>query len=170
MQTSEYFIQRLNMTAHPEGGHYKEVYRNAETITDKELSFNFEDTRPLATSIYFLLRSGEVSHFHKLVQDELWYYHGGSPLTVSVIHPNGTYQEHHIGPDLDAGQSLQAIIPGGSIFGSWVHEPDTYSLVGCVVTPGFDFRDFQLYKTSELLALYPAHEEIIRKLTKEVYG
>lgn len=170
MQNADYYISRLQMTAHPEGGHYKEVYRSPEHITDAEVSFTYQETRPLATSIYFLLRSGEVSHFHRLVQDELWYYHAGSPLTVSVIHPDGSYQEHHIGPNLDAGQSLQAIIPGGSIFGSWAHQPDTFSLVGCMVTPGFDFRDFELFTTSQLLAQYPAHESIIRKLTKEVYG
>lgn len=158
------------MTAHPEGGFYKEVYRSAETITDKGLSIDFEDTRPLATSIYFLLRSAEVSHFHRLVQDELWYYHAGSPLTVSTIDAQGAYKEHRIGPNPDAGQTLQAIIPGGSIFGSWVHEPSTYALVGCMVTPGFDFRDFELFTTSQLIAMHPSHESIVRKLTKEQYG
>ncbi|MYL61380.1 cupin, partial [Virgibacillus halodenitrificans] len=76
-----YYISKLGLEAHPEGGYYKSTYESEETISDKELTDNFAEQRKLYTSIYFLLTSEDVSHFHRLKSDEVWYFHAGSPLT-----------------------------------------------------------------------------------------
>ncbi|WP_028562601.1 cupin domain-containing protein [Paenibacillus pinihumi] len=163
----EYWISKLNLAAHPEGGYYKRTYQGEEKITDQELSVQFDGHRFLYTSIYFLLRSGEVSHFHRLKSDELWYYHAGSSLTIHVIHEDGRYEEVKLGTNLDNNETLQYLVPKNSIFGSSVLEADTFSLVGCMVSPGFDFQDFELFTQKELLPLYPEHHDVIRKLAYE---
>lgn len=165
MKTSNYWIEKLKLIPHPEGGFYKETYKNSESISDKELKIEFEDFRCLATSIYFLLNSGEVSHFHSLKSDEIWYFHDGCPLTVYVINEQGILTRHRLGLDVEKGQQPQIMVPAGSIFGSAVDEENSYSLVGCMVAFGFDFRDFKLFSRKELLKAYPQHEEIIIRLT-----
>lgn len=169
---AEYWISKLNLIPHPEGGYYRRTYQCAEKISDKELSVEFSDQRMLATSIYFLLTVDEVSNFHRLKSDEIWYFHAGAPLTVYVIHENGALEEMHLGLDLEKGQVPQVTVPKGTIFGSKLtaldeQTEDDYALVSCMVTPGFDYRDFELFSRSELLAMYPQHEDIIRELTRE---
>jgi uncharacterized protein len=158
------WVSKLGLSPHPEGGYYKRTFESDEQITDKELSVNFEGQRKLFTSIFFLLTSDDVSHFHRLKSDELWYFHAGSPLTIHVINENGEYQELKLGLNLDKGEIPQIMVKKNSIFGSSVMEKDTFSLVGCMVSPGFEFRDFELFTQEELLQKYPQHREIIMKL------
>lgn len=158
------WVSKLSLSPHPEGGYYKETFESKEIISDKELSLNYEGVRKLYTSIYFLLPSDDVSHFHRLKSDELWYYHAGSSLSIHVIDENGNYQEIKLGMDLDAGEVPQVLVKKNSIFGSSVSEKDTCSLVGCMVSPGFEFQDFELFTQEELLRMYPEHKEIIMKL------
>jgi uncharacterized protein len=168
---AQYWIRRLELEPHPEGGYFKQTYQSMEHVSDRELSVTFEGTRMLATSIYFLLTTAEVSHFHRLQSDELWYYHGGRPLTVYVIHPNGALESIHLGLQFDEGQVPQATVPAGCIFGSALipdaQHDDDYSLVGCMVTPGFDYRDFELFTREQLLRQYPQHRDIVTRLTVE---
>jgi len=100
-----------------------------------------------------------------LKSDELWNYHSGSPVTIYIIDPDGNYREEKLGPDHDNGESFQVIIKAGWWFGATVEESDTYSLVGCFVSPGFEFIDFELAKREELIKKYPEHSSIIQKLT-----
>lgn len=158
------WVSKLGLTPHPEGGYYKRTFESDEQITDKELSVNFEGQRKLFTSIFFLLTSDDVSHFHRLKSDELWYFHAGSPLTIHVINENGEYQELKLGLNLEKGEVPQILVKKNSIFGSSVMEKDTFSLVGCMVSPGFEFRDFELFTQDELLQKYPQHQDIIVKL------
>ena len=158
------WVSKLGLTPHPEGGYYKRTFESDEKITDKELSVTFEGHRKLYTSIYFLLTSDDVSHFHRLKSDELWYFHAGSPLTIHVIDENGEYQESKLGLNLEKGEVPQILVKKNSIFGSSVMEEETFSLVGCMVSPGFEFRDFELFTQDELIQKYPQHEEIILKL------
>jgi uncharacterized protein len=153
---ANYYIEKLDLIPHPEGGFYKSTFQSEEMLSNKN--------RSLYTSIYFLLRSGEVSHLHRLQSDELWYYHGGSSLTVHVIDTNGEYKEIKLGLNLDNGEVPQVLVPKHTIFGSSVMEEGTFSLVGCMVSPGFDFVDFELFTQEELNRDYPQHEDIIRKL------
>lgn len=163
MKNAKYWVENLDLLPHPEGGFYKEVYRSSESFLPK----NFDGERNYSTSIYFLLEKGNVSHFHRIKSDEIWYYHGGDALSVFVIHKNGELEELKIGPNPDQGEVLQAVVPAGTIFGS--KSSGAYSLVGCMVSPGFDFKDFELFKTSQLLEEYPSHHQIIKELSKEQY-
>lgn len=151
-------VEVLNMKAHPEGGFFAETYR-----ADSEIETE-NGTRQLITAIYFLLRSEDVSHFHRIKSDELWFWHEGSPLSVHLLVENG-HEILKLGPVTDQNSRPQHLVRSNTIFGSTVDQPESYALVSCVVAPGFDFRDFELFKTEDLLPLFPKAEEIIRKLT-----
>ena len=163
MRPVEDWVESLNLLPHPEVGFYAESFRSPIEVPAEALPEKFEDARSLVTSIYFLLRSEDISRFHVLGSDELWYYHYGSAVTVHAISPEGEYHQFKVGSG--EGEHLQLLIPAGWIFGSTVEEPDTYGLVGCVVAPGFDFRDFKLFSTEELLPIFPQHEAVIRRMT-----
>lgn len=159
-----YWIEHLDMEEHPEGGYFKEVLKSAKVI-------RLDDKRKRAyySSIYFLLNDQSPSHFHRLKDDELWFFHEGEALSVHVILENGEYLIHRLGLDLQAGEKPQIMVPGGSIFGSSVGKDKAYSLVSCVVSPAFDFQDFELFTQDELLKIYPQHKTIIKRLAyKEV--
>jgi predicted cupin superfamily sugar epimerase len=149
-------IDNLQLEAHPEGGFFIETYRSTEVLVNQD--------RNLMTSIYFLLTSENVSKFHQIKSDEMWYFHSGSPLVVHMLNEKG-HQELIIGNDLKNGQRPYGIVPKDTIFGSCVLEENSYSLVSCAVAPGFDFRDFKLFTKAELMQDYAAFENIIDKLT-----
>lgn len=153
------WIEHLELEPHPEGGFYKSTY-SSDVLTDCA-----QGERPFYTSIYFLLRSEDVSHFHRLQSDEIWYFHGGSSLTVHMITPDGVYKEVAVGLDVEKGEVPQLMVPKHTIFGSSVKELDTFALVGCMVSPGFDFADFELFERTDLLKQYPEHQAIIERLT-----
>lgn len=160
MYTADYFIQMLNMTPHVEGGYYKECLLSSDPIEKENLS-----SKTLWSSIYFLLQTGEVSHFHRLKSDEVWYFHSGMPLTIYMISPEGELSYKQLGLDISKGELPQVLVPKGYIFGSALNE-EGYSLVGCMVAPSFSFDDFELFERAELLERYPQHEDIIKKLTR----
>ncbi len=142
-QTADEIIQMLDLQPHPEGGFYQSTYTGEESI---EVS---SAIRNLFTSIYFLLRSQDVSHFHRLKSDELWYFHKGSPIEIHMIEPNGEYKKVKLGLNLAEGESPQYLVPKNTIFGSTVLEENSFSLVGCMVAPGFDFDDFKIFEQDE---------------------
>lgn len=157
-KTAQYWITNLGLSPHPEGGYYKSTFQSDAIISSNG------NQRKLFTSIYFLLQSHDISHFHRLKSDELWYYHGGSPLTIHMIDEIGEYKEMYLGLNLENGEVPQVLVPKNTIFGSSVMAEETFSLVGCMVSPGFDFEDFELFNQEELLKEYPQHEQIIRKM------
>lgn len=161
----ETYIAKLNLEPHPEGGFYRQTFVSAESL---------ESGRPAATSILFLLTHDNPSNLHRLDAEEIWYYHGGDPLIVHIIDDSGTYSEILIGPDLDAGQVLQAVVPPGVWFGSSVATPEDgregWALVGCMVAPGFSFDGFELAERAALIARYPEHAQVIAKLTRDGAG
>ena len=163
---AEDWIKRLNMQQHPEGGWYHEVYRSQLSISEEQLPDRYQSNRSVATSIYFLLKGNEVSKFHVLQSDELWYFHAGSPVTIHLLDPTlGSYQTVSMGNSGKENEHLQIIIPAGIIFGATVQDATGFSLVGCMVAPGFDFADFRLCSEEELSAKFPKHTTIIKKLT-----
>lgn len=165
MYTADYFIKNLNMTPHIEGGYYKEIYASEEEVPSKDENEEMREVRKLWTSIYFLLRNGEVSNFHRLKSDELWYYHSGSPLTIYMINHEGELLKEELGLNVEIGEKPQILVPKGYIFGSAMNAEE-YALVGCMVAPGFDFKDFELFERAYLLEMYPQHKEVILKLTR----
>jgi predicted cupin superfamily sugar epimerase len=158
MKDAKYWVNELKLLQHPEGGFYKEVYRSEKSFIPSEIG----EKRNYITSIYFLIEAGNVSHFHSIQQDELWYYHAGAPLCVYRIIDDGTLECIKIGPNPEQGEVLQAMVPANSIFGS--KSSGEFSLVSCVVAPGFDFADFKLHYKTELLQKYPQHKDIIDAL------
>ncbi|HEY3265457.1 MAG TPA: cupin domain-containing protein [Armatimonadota bacterium] len=165
-RTAEYWIERLNLERHPEGGYFRETYRAAETISEEALPERYAGPRSFSTLIYFLLAGDDFSAFHRLKSDEMWHFHAGVGLTVSLIHTDGRVEAIRMGPDPDDGQTFQAVIPAGCWFGAALDEPDAYALVGCTVAPGFDFADFELAEPDRLLKEFPDSEELIRRLTR----
>jgi predicted cupin superfamily sugar epimerase len=161
--TSSFWIQHLGLTPHPEGGYFKEVYRNENLISDVELSRTYSGKRNLATSIYFMLESGQVSKLHRLQSDEIWYFHHGAPIKVHVF--DDQYSTYILGTNYQLNQLLQLIIPAGAIFGAEVIGTKTFSILGCMVSPGFHFDDFELISFQEMKTLFPTYKSIIEKLT-----
>ncbi|WP_027701223.1 cupin domain-containing protein [Metaclostridioides mangenotii] len=156
MKSAQYYIDKLNMTPHVEGGYFK------ESVVSEDL---FREDKRLFSSIYFLLETGEVSNLHRLTSDEMWYYHDGQALTIYMITPAGELITKQLGLDIEKGEVPQVLVPKGYIFGSSMNN-DGFALVGCMVAPQFTFDDFELFDRKKLLNLYPNHEEIIKKLTR----
>lgn len=125
-------IARLELKPHPEGGHYRETFRNSRVDADG---------RALSTAIYFLLARGERSHWHRIDAVEAWHYYAGSALTLRIADEDGP-RSIRLGPDLAGGEAPQAIVPPRA----WQSAESTgdWTLVGCTVAPGFDFAHFEL--------------------------
>ncbi len=160
MRDATYWINRLDLQPHPEGGFYKEVYRSVDMTSHPEHS----KERNLATSIYFLLEGENISHFHELSSDELWYYHDGNGANIHVF-DKGQYLSYELSK-ASKGQ-LQVLLPAHSEFAAEVIGQDGYVLMGCVVTPGFDFEDFKMLKKAEMLEKYPEHGQLIERFCME---
>ena len=159
-----YWIEALSLIQHPEGGYFHETFRANEAVEAGHLPERYTEARTLGTSIYFLLTTESVSNFHRLNSDEIWHYHTGGAARIHMISPNGGYQYKDIGDDLAAGQSLQVVIPRHSWFAAEVIA-DSYILVGCTVSPGFEFADFELASRSKLSENFPDYSEVIKKFT-----
>lgn len=165
-KSAQYWIDKLSLIAHPEGGYYRETYRSELSIAREALPPQFPGPRLVSTAIYFLLEGENFSAFHRLRSDELWHFYDGSPITVHVIEPDGSYSEIQLGNDPDAGDVLQAPVKAGRWFASRVGDPESFALAGCTVAPGFDFADFEMGNRAELVRLYPRHRSLIESLTR----
>ena len=166
MQKAEYWIKSLKLAPHPEGGFYRETYRSGGSYSFNETT-HFKGARSWATSIYYLLRSNDRSKLHRIHSDELWFYHAGAPLTVYMFPEIGEPSSFTLGLEPDKRQVLQGTVPAESWFGACCEEPDcaSYTLVSCVVAPGFDFRDFAFADKNELLSKFPKHTTTVERLT-----
>jgi predicted cupin superfamily sugar epimerase len=164
---ARYWIERLNLEPHPEGGFYRQTYKADQVLPRESLPPQFTGPRPASTAIYFLLEGKSFSAFHRLRSDELWHFYEGAPLLVHVIGESGEYSKILLGSDPEAGESLQAVVKAGSWFASHVNDGKSFALVGCTVAPGFDFADFELAKREELARHYPQHRELIARLTRD---
>ena len=165
--TAQYWIDKLKLIPHPEGGYYRETYRSELSIAREALPPQFTGARLVSTAIYFLLAGANFSAFHRLRSDELWHFYAGSPIDVHVIEPDGEYSEIQLGGDPHAGEVFQAVVKAGRWFASQVRDAKAFALAGCTVAPGFDFADFELGKRSDLVKLYPQHRNLIERLTRD---
>ena len=153
-------IQTFDLLPHPEGGYFKETYRSSTEVKLPE----FEGKRTYGTAIYYLLKSENFSAFHRIKQDETWHFYDGSALNLHVITKEGIYQLIKIGRNVTNGEVFQFTVEAGDWFGASVSEVDSFSLCGCTVAPGFDFRDFEMPDPDELIKVFPQHEKVIRSL------
>src|SRR5450755_2830397 len=117
-KSAQYWIEKLNLIAHPEGGYYRETYRAELSIPKQGLPPQFTGPRLVSTAIYFLLEGENFSAFHRLLSDELWHFYAGDPLVVHVISPEGSYSSILLGCELEAGQVMQAVVLAGCWFAS----------------------------------------------------
>jgi predicted cupin superfamily sugar epimerase len=127
-------IARLELQPHPEGGHYRETFRDPRTDANG---------RSLSTAIYFLLARGQRSHWHRIDAVEIWHYYAGHALSLKIADDDGQ-RSIRLGPDLGAGEVPQAIVPAQA----WQAAESTgdWTLVGCTVAPAFDFATFEVAK------------------------
>jgi len=125
-------IALLGLAPHPEGGHFRETFRDPVSVNG---------TRAASTAIYFLLREGEVSRWHRVDAAEAWHWYAGAPLLLAIADGAGR-RTTTLGADLAAGQRPQAVVPAHA----WqqAHSLGTWTLVGCTVAPGFEFAAFEL--------------------------
>jgi uncharacterized protein len=165
--TKQYWLDKLEMQKHPEGGYYKETFRSKNQVKP---SGKMGKPYNIATAIYFLLGSyaeKDFSAWHRMDQlEETWCYHYGADLLIHWIDKNSRLITKRLG--LGPNACLQITIPANTWFAAIViaNNPDAYSLISCMVYPGFEFSDFELGKRSELIAEYPQHKDIIEKLTR----
>lgn len=158
-------IEKLGLELHPEGGYFKETYRSEGIISKQELGVAYKAHRNYSTCIYFLLTSDSFSAFHRIKQDEIWHFYDGSAIRLHMISDHGKYSVHIIGKNLAKGEVPQFVVPGEYWFAAEVIDPNTYTLVGCTVAPGFSFDDFELKSQQELTTLFPDLADIISRLT-----
>jgi hypothetical protein len=164
---ASYFVEKYQMQPHPEGGFFRETYRSEEKIKKDSLPERFLGDRNFGTAIYFLLESHHFSAFHRIQSDEMWHFYYGSPLHIYVIAPSGELSLIKLGQNPENGEVFQAVVPYGSWFASEPAKPHSFSLVGCTVSPGFDFADFELASASTLGSLFPQHKTLIKRLCRQ---
>ncbi len=159
---AQYYIENLDLKKHPEGGYYKEVYRSSEYFIIPDYSLKKRE-RNYSTSIYFLLEGNDKSFFHKLTSDEIWHFYDGTDLRIIIIDNLGNLSEVLFGKGTGI---FQFTIKKDSWFAAELVDKTSFALIGCTVSPGFDFEDFVLGKREELINLFPQHERIIQKFTR----
>lgn len=127
--SAEAIIARLELQPHPEGGWYRQTWVGPVV-----------DGRASGTAILFLLKAGERSHWHRVDADEIWLWHAGAPLILSM--GTDAAREHRLGPDVLGGDQVQAVVPAGWWQAAWT--TGEWTLVSCTVSPGFRFEGFEL--------------------------
>ncbi len=157
---AEELISSLKLSPHPEGGYYREVFRSRKRVSHPDAG----EVRPALTGIYFLLADGQVSRWHRCLSDEIWHYHEGSPLELRTAGPGLERIERRLlGPPGRGGEPILAIEAG-----LWLTARSTedYTLTGCAVGPGFEFRDLEFLsdfpkEAARLAELHPETAQFI---------
>ena len=136
--------EAYNLEGHSEGGWFSEVYTSPEE----------KDGRHFAGSIYFLLDEGEISHFHKIDCDEIWYYHEGCGMKITVLY-DGERKEYLLGANIHKGERHMVIIPKGAIFAAENLRKDSFTFVSCATSPKFMYEGFRLVGKNEIREKFP---------------
>ncbi len=146
-------VRALHMERHPEGGWFAETYTAPVSFAEGEKQ------RALAGSIYYLLEGKDISAFHQIDCDELWYYHEGTGMRLYVLKQDGTMAQYRLGNQLSQGELPMVRIAAGEIFAAENLEQDGYTLISCVTAPKFRYEGWRLVQRDELLARCPAAQE-----------
>ena len=154
-------IAQLSLVAHPEGGFYRETFR-APLVLD---GLPHGGPRSASTCIYFLLPGGAFSAFHRVRSDGTWHFYDGDALELHTLDESGAHAVHRLGRDLASGERPQHVVPAG-VWQAAAPVSDRYSLVGCTVSPGFDFADFELPSREALRRVFPARAALIERFTR----
>ena len=151
-------VKKLGLEEHPEGGYFKQTYRS-DTIVNVE---GYGGPRNISTAIYYMLVGGQFSAFHRIRSDEIWHHYAGDSITLYAINDGGKMSKIKIGKN----GTPQAVIKAGTWFAAALDNKRSYCLLGCTVSPGFDYRDWELGKRNELVRMYPQHRALIERYTK----
>lgn len=149
MSRAEELKRQYQLERHPEGGWFSEYY-SAPFL---------QEGRPLAGSIYFLLDAGEISHFHQIDCDELWYFHEGCGLRLTLL-LEGRREELLLGTE--TGQRAAAVIPAGAVFAAENLSPEGFTFLSCATAPAFRYEGFRLVSRKEITALAPGADDLLR--------
>lgn len=163
---AESIIESLSLSPHPEGGYYSETYRSDELYSGEQLPERYSGDRNHGTAIYYLLCGTQFSRMHLLQSDEIFHFYLGTPVEMLLLEPSGKSRVCTLGSDLSKGQSPQQLVPRGVWQGARLKNPeaDSFALLGCTVSPGFDFSDFHLSEAANLIEKFPDREDLIRAL------
>jgi len=152
----------LRLEPHPvEGGFFRRTYTSPGAVALER------GERAQGTAIYYLLEPGTFSEMHVLASDEIFHFYLGDPVEMLQLLPDGGSAVLTLGPDLGAGHHVQLTVPAGVWQGSRLAGDGKVALLGCTVTPGFDFADYRNAGAEELIAQWPREAERIRKLTRK---
>ena len=167
MLTVEALRRILGLVPHPvEGGYFAETYRSPDQLPARGLPARYGAARAASTAIYYLLTPDTFSAMHRLASDEIFHFYLGDPVEMLHLHPDGTHQVVVIGPDLEAGQTPQVIVPRHFWQGARLLPGGQYALLGTTVAPGFDYADYETAARASLLATHPAAKHLILALTR----
>jgi uncharacterized protein len=164
-ERAKYLIDKLQLVPHPEGGYFREIFRSGEIIEKSGLPARYNGNHSYYTSIYFLLEGEQISKFHRLRSDEIWHFYEGCPVKVYQINEMGELTEFLLGNKPDENTVYQALLRKNIWFGAELVDKDSFALIGCTVSPGFEYQDFELAERSLLLEQYPLLKDIIKSLT-----
>jgi len=163
-KNAQYWIEKLKLLPHPEGGYYKEVYRDNNLVKQEALPIEFNGDRNFSTAIYYLLEKGDFSCFHRIKSDELWHFYSGG--AVNIYHLNEEkLHTLRLGLNLEKGESPLCIVPKNTWFAAELQENSEFALMGCTVAPGFDFADFEKATNDDLKAFTVNHHKLVERLT-----
>ncbi|MEN9858024.1 MAG: hypothetical protein RIT50_146 [Bacteroidota bacterium] len=157
-------IKRYSLQPHPEGGYYTSTYQASMLLSQQDLPSVFKGDRPVSSAIYYLLEKGDFSSFHRIASDECWHFYSGDPLWIHVLAPDGSYTRTTLGSKED--MTFQYIVLAGSWFASEPAPGSTFSFVGCTVSPGFHFDEFELATTNFLVSQFPDQASLIARLCR----
>jgi predicted cupin superfamily sugar epimerase len=165
ISSAKYWIEKLNLEKHPEGGWFKEIYRSEEVIPKEALPEYFSGSRILSTSIYYLLEGDDFSAFHRIKSDEIWHYYAGNSAIEILSIEKGNLKKQLLGNQPEKNQVLQFVVPKNTWFAAKLTSSKGFALVGCTVSPGFHFDDFEM-AGKDLLTKFPILENEIRELIR----
>jgi len=169
--TADEIIRLLALEKHPkEGGYFRETYRSRAAVDRAHLPSGYTAgprDRALGTAIYYLITPDSFSALHRLPGDEIFHHYLGDAVEMLMLHPSGRGEVVRIGKDLAAGESPQVVVPGGTWQGSRLVAGGAFALLGCTMSPGFDYADYAHGRRDELVAQFPEHAAATRALTTE---
>lgn len=166
MKSADLCIKKLNLIRHPEGGWYREIYRSYDVIPAAGLPSGFNGERSFYTAIYYLLEGKDFSSFHRIKSDEIWHYYTGTSAVEILMLENGQVRKFTLGIDFENNQEPLFAVPKNTWFAARIKNAKGFALMGCTVSPGFHFDDFEL-AGENLIQEYPEiGEEIVSLIRK----
>jgi predicted cupin superfamily sugar epimerase len=180
MIDAEFIIKKLKLENHIyEGGYFKESYRSPDMISNNGFHFTehkyeiseqtsySKKVRPASTLIYYLLVGKQYSAIHRVKSDEIWHFYLGSPVTIHIINESSISPKIQLGNNFENDENIHYVVTKDTWFCAEINNKQSFALLGCTVSPGFVFEDFELGNRDKLILQYPQHRELIERFTKQ---